>query len=280
MFTPNSLTSDEAKVLQEVLSPLQDWDLYLSGSLEPGACSKKLLQMHQSLSWGRMIRGANRSGKSTFAVRELVWALMGYHPYRTNLPALPVTAKVICPTLPISMDEKHPQRDLVKNLTPEFLLRDGSWTEAWSAQVYTLHFQNGSHIEFVSGDQDPHTQAGTSGIGVLWVDEECPRGHFVESLRGMVDVPSSYWFMTYWPEQKWSWVREYEERALKGDIQGVEVGPTVTIHDNAHNLTQTNIDQFQASILPSEVGSRMGGEYTEGEDLVFGGLDIPIVKVV
>jgi hypothetical protein len=227
-----------------------------------------------------MLRGANRSGKTTWAVYELIWTLMGKHPFRNDLPSLPVHARAVCPTLPTSMDSQHAQRDRLRQICPPHLLRGGSWVDAWNNRAFSLTFANGSRVQFASSDQEAQTQAGISDVGVLWVDEECPREHFTENLRAMVNVPHSFWFMTYWPEQKYAWVRDYYDDAAAGKVPTVTVGPVITMLDNVHNLGEQAVSDFEASITPAEAKSRMGGEYAAGEDLVFGGLEIPTVAAV
>ena len=177
-------------------------------------------------------------------------------------------------------DSQHAQRDRLRQICPPHLLRGGSWVDAWNNRAFSLTFANGSRVQFASSDQEAQTQAGISDVGVLWVDEECPREHFTENLRAMVNVPHSFWFMTYWPEQKYAWVRDYYDDAAAGKVPTVTVGPVITMLDNVHNLGEQAVSDFEASITPAEAKSRMGGEYAAGEDLVFGGLEIPTVAAV
>ncbi len=257
-----------------------DWEthqrVYLSGSGEHGAASQALLEFHHDLSWGRLLRGANRSGKSTGGAMDMTWLCLGQHPFRTVAPALPVYARILCPEIPTTMDKPHALRDLLRSVVPARYLRGGQWAEAWNNMAHTLWLANGSHIEFVSGAQAANTQASTSHLGVLWIDEECPREHFVENIRAL-DAPNAVWWMTYFPEQRYAWVRDYHDAVERREIPGVALH-TVMMADNRHNLRPGFIEDFASALTPAAERARVAGEYSSGDDLVFGGLEIPTIS--
>lgn len=102
----------------------------------------------------------SNSGKSVAGgVEALLW-LTGTHPYRET-PRPPIIGRCVCPQLPLTLDQMHVQRDeVIKAWCPAHMLRGGSWESAYSVVGHTLHFENGSLLEFLSSEQDPQVHAG------------------------------------------------------------------------------------------------------------------------
>src|SRR6478609_9941338 len=118
---------------------------------------EKQKQFHCSTDKIKLFLGGNRSGKSTAGVLELLWWATDTHPYRETPPA-PVAIRAIGSDF---------ANGVQKILIPEIArwvrqsdLRGGSWTSAYSAQNKTLHFENGSFIEFMSCESDLDKFAG------------------------------------------------------------------------------------------------------------------------
>ena len=162
-------------------TPLRDWGtvaglpagVAVDRSLRHGQAGRKHIELHQTNTYGRIAKGANKSGKTTWGTVETLCWLMGLHPYR-DTPRPPVYGRVVTPNLPHNPRNPHPVRQALRDWCPERWLLNGSWEMAWSPSGQTLTLENGSTLEFVSSNQDSLSQAGAYGVHFVWLDEEMP----------------------------------------------------------------------------------------------------------
>ena len=190
---------------------------------------------------------ANRVGKSTIAAKECDWIASGKHP----LPA-----KCIPPPVRVRVLGDGYEHGIDKVLIPIFKrwadpanLRGGSWGTAYAKGTHTIHYANGSTIEFMSyklGDLGRGAQmfAGVE-LDLLWADEHCPPEVWAENqarigkrgLRSMV---------TLTPVLGKTW--EYEEIWEKWQRGEPDYECfTASIQDNPH-LDQGAVESFLGSI--------------------------------
>ena len=209
----------------------------------------------------RLYIGGNRSGKTTGGVVEDLWWATGRHPHR-KVPT-PCKGRVI------GVDFIN---GIEKILRPEFArwcplsdLRGGSWATAYSRELRTLYFENGSFIEFMSYDQDLDKFAGTSR-DFIHFDEEPPQDIYSENRARLVDVGGSLW-ITMTPVEGMTWV--YDDLYMKGKspdtgIKVIEVDMT----DNPH-LNTAEVEVYIGELTEEERNARVHGQFVQLGGLIY-----------
>lgn len=242
---------------------------YFAGDNRFGACPAPLLTFHRDRRLNRILIGANKSAKTIGGTVDVALQCAGRHPFRRRLRP-PIAARAVCPELPGTMDKPHVQRDTFREWVPEAWLRGGSWDEAYAVGAHTLHFANGSFVEFLSWEQRPVVHAGERRH-LIWFDEEGPREVFQENLARLAKglVLGEYLF-TYVPVEGLTWIeQELYQPALEERLPNTGLHH-VTIFDNAHNLPEGFIEQFIGSLgTDADVLVRAHGAYGVREGRVF-----------
>jgi len=162
------------------------------------------------------------------------------------------------------------QRDTFREWIPEAWLRNGSWDDAYAVGAHTLHFANGSFVEFLSWEQKPVVHAGERRH-LIWFDEEGPREVFQENLARLAKgLVLGEWLFTYVPVEGLAWIeQELYQPALEGRLPQTALH-AVTIWDNAHNLPRGFIEQFVGSLgSEADVLVRAHGAYGVREGRVY-----------
>lgn len=221
----------------------------------------KQYQFHTSHKKKKLYIGGNRSGKTTGGVTEGIWRASCTHPYRPDLNALgPTRGRVIAVDFVNGVEKIiFPQ---YKQWVKPSMLRGGSWDTAYEKVTRTLHFENGSTIEFMSYDQDVDKFAGTSRHWVHF-DEEPPYPIYAENMARLIDVEGDYW-MTMTPLEGINWVYDdlYENNVNNpdGDVEVVEINTL----ENPY-LKNSAIESFLDSVDEENVTARVkGGFVTAG----------------
>lgn len=240
--------------------------------------SQKQIDFWKSPAHGRVLLGANRSGKSHGGVIECVsWAHFSTvrredGRYRTPMgraiPKGPVYVRVVCPELPSTLDKTHVQRDKLRLVTPEHWLRGESFLRAYSVLGHTLHFANGSIIELMSAEQATDKHAGQSIHGI-WFDEEMPEQIYTENLARL-DRDQSAWWFTYTPVMGLRWI--YDKiymPALKSVDENQWFLRQIDIEDNRRNLGAGFIERLEANLSGDERELRLRGRYSVNTGLVY-----------
>ena len=246
--------------------------------LAPAFASEKQIDFWGSPARGRVIIGANRSGKSHGGAIEVSsWAHYSTikqpdGTYRTpmgrRIPKGPVFMRVVCPELPSTLDKEHVQRDKFRLVVPEHWLRGGSFLRAYSVLGHTLHFANGSLIELMSAEQTADKHAGQSIHGI-WFDEEMPEQIFTENLARL-DRDLAAWWFTYTPVTGLRWI--YDKiylPALRSTDPKMWFLRHIDIEDNRRNLGEGFIEYLSATLSEDEKSLRLRGQYTVNTGLVF-----------
>lgn len=223
----------------------------------------KQVMFHSATGRHRLYIGGNRSGKTTGGIAEDIWWLTGKHPYRQT-PIGGVRGRIV------GVDFLN---GIEKILKPEFMrwcpvadLRGGTWSTAYDTQERTLHFENGSFVEFMSYDQDVDKFAGTSRHFIHF-DEEPPQDIYIECVARLVDTAGSWW-MTLTPVMGMQWM--YDDIYIPGKnnpnskISVIEV----EMYENPH-LGREEIEEFLESLPSEDRDARVKGKFTRRGGVIF-----------
>jgi phage terminase large subunit-like protein len=223
----------------------------------------KQVKFHSAQRRHRLYIGGNRSGKTTGGIAEDIWWLTGRHPYRA-VPQGGVRGRIV------GVDFVN---GIEKILLPEFKrwcpvadLRGGTWSSAWDTQERTLHFENGSFVEFMSYDQDVDKFAGTSRHFIHF-DEEPPLDIYIECIARLVDTGGSWW-MTLTPVMGMQWM--YDDIYVPGnqdkdsEIDVIEV----EMYENPH-LGQAEIQSFLQSLPEEDRDARVKGKFQRRGGVIY-----------
>jgi hypothetical protein len=158
-------------------------------------------EFHQSEKLGRLLRGGNRSGKSTAGIVEDIWRATGRHPYQRTHD-LPVKGRVV------TVDKETGINLIVKPLlaqwTPPSELVNGSWEDSWKERGAIMTFRNGSTIDVKTHQQEVEAFAGVP-LHFIHFDEECPSAIFNECRLRLIDF-NGVWYMTMTPVAGQDWI--------------------------------------------------------------------------
>ena len=217
---------------------------------------------HESTAKKKLYIGGNRSGKTTAGIIEDLWWATGRHPFRA-VPQGGVRGRIISVDFLNGIEKIiFPQ---IKQWCPVSDLKGGSFEAAYDKQLRTLHFKNGSFIEFMSYDQDLDKFAGTSRHFIHF-DEEPPEDIYTENLARLVDTGGSFW-ITMTPVEGMTWVYEtLYEPAAEGSksIFVVEVSMT----DNPY-LDPEAVQSFLEGLSPDERVAREHGRFVQLGGLIY-----------
>lgn len=222
---------------------------------------EKQEEFHSNTAKGRLFLGGNRSGKTVGGATEAVWWLLGKHPY-IETPPPPVRGRVVSVDF-VNGVEKIVKPEIAKWVPPS-QLRGGTWSSAYDKMLRTLHFENGSFLEFMSYDQDLDKFAGTSRH-FTWFDEEPPKSIFNECKARLIDTRGSWW-ITMTPVEGMTWVFDdlFEQRNTDPNIHVVEVD----MGENPH-LSNVEIDLFLSGLDKNERAARERGTFVSMSGLIY-----------
>src|SRR5947209_4487318 len=219
----------------------------------------KQLTFHQSVSTSKLFLGGNRSGKTVAGVIETLYWATKRHPYR-KLPEGKLRIRVV------ASDFESGVKQILLPLYRQWVvpsdLINGNWEESWHERSRTLHFANGSFIEFKSSDQDTLKHAGTSRHLVLF-DEEPPKAIFDENLLRLVDTNGT-WMITETPTEGMTWIYfDFYEKKPPG-LLILEVD----MDDNPY-LSQDAKERILAFLDEDDKATRKSGKFSSRGGLVF-----------
>ncbi len=128
----------------------------------------KTLHFWQSQAKIKALFGANRSGKTETVLIDVVWRLLGEHPFiKVKTPQY---IRWLLPNY--SQAEITLRPKIERYVHPEFF-KGGSWEKAYDRRFNQLKFRNGSVLEFKS-HQVPLLNLEGVALDCVVVDEECP----------------------------------------------------------------------------------------------------------
>ncbi len=230
---------------------------------------EKQFLFHKSIKKRKLYIGGNRSGKTTGGVCEGIWRATGTHPYRPDLNLIgPTNGRVVGVDFNQGID---------KILIPQYkqwcypsALKGGSWENAYDKGPRTLHFANGSTIEFMSYDQDLDKFAGTSRHWIHF-DEEPPHHIWKECLARLIDTDGDYW-ITMTPVEGMTWIYDelYEENV--GNAEGNVLVIEINTLENPF-LKAEAIQNFIGSVDDDDVATRIGGAFVQQGGKIYKNFD-------
>ena len=194
-------------------------------------------KFHESTKVGRLLRGGNRSGKSTAGIVEGIWRATGRHPYQKT-HELPVRGRVV------TVDKDNGIEKIVKPLlsqwTPPSELVNGSWEDSWKTRGALFSFRNGSTIEVMTHQQEVEAFAGIP-LHFIHFDEEPPSAIFNECRLRLVDF-NGCWYMTMTPVAGQDWIFDRFITTANKNVAMFEVDIKSNPHLNQEALVLLNED--------------------------------------
>ena len=164
-----------------------------------------------------------------------------------------------------------------KILKPEMMrwcavsdLRGNSWADAYDTQERTLHFENGSFVEFMSYDQDVDKFAGTSRHFIHF-DEEPPQDIYIECMTRLIDTKGSWW-MTLTPVMGMEWMFDDIYMPGKNDPESNISVIEVDMTENPY-LDQQEIKEYLKLIPDEDIDARQHGRFVRRGGVIYKAFD-------
>lgn len=229
-------------------------------------------RVHRSDHEFRLMIAANRAGKSTTGMREVLWHATMTHPYQPNQPM-----DNIWVGFPDFGFYRRVTRELFMQWCPKGALIQFHETEKWA----TIKRADGGTctLHFLSYDSEREKWQGAS-VDFAWLDEECPEDIFRETVARLVDR-NGRMLMTLTPVSGMGWI--YDRIYLPGinKKQNIEVHqlPLASYDEKAEcgvgepvvpHLTREQILRFARSIPDEdERAIRIFGEFRARSGVVY-----------
>ena len=225
----------------------------------------------------RLVKGGNRSGKTTCGVMEAIAHTLGYRPW---LPEDHPDRIVLLPNgRPIPVPNKgrvvvSTFEAVLNTVWPKFeeWLPEGSIKKIRRSQHQVpieVTFSNGSVIFFLSHDQKKMTYEGTDHHW-LWFDEPCPEFIYNALRRGLIDHGGHLW-MTMTPIAE-PWIADVIDKRCNLQNSGYRaynyaIWDNCTV--NGGTLTPEDIYEYLETLSPEEREAREWGEFLHLTGRVF-----------
>jgi hypothetical protein len=191
----------------------------------------------------------HNSGKSELGAREIVWRMLGTHPFKkTRVPikiwvganSFKQLSKVIWPKIKSYLEPRHIVK-IKKN------------NEGYVEHVSLI---NGATLDMKTYKQDVMDWE-SEDIDVLWCDEPPPREHFMAAQRGLVDRGGDTLITATPLREPWM----HEEIVLKSGKAGYSVEAfSLSSYDNPHTDHEA-LRRFESGLTPEERRTRIYGEF-------------------
>lgn len=223
----------------------------------------KQILFHSADRRHRLYIGGNRSGKTTGGIAEDLFWLTGKHPYRKT-PDGGVRGRIVGVDF-INGIEKILKPEMMR-WCPVSELRGNSWADAYDTQERTLHFENGSFVEFMSYDQDVDKFAGTSRHFIHF-DEEPPQDIYIECMTRLIDTKGSWW-MTLTPVMGMEWMFDDVYIPGKNDPESNISVIEVDMTENPY-LDQVEIQEYLKLIPDEDIDARQHGKFVRRGGVIY-----------
>lgn len=209
--------------------------------------------------------GGNRSGKTETVAIEVLWHLLGEHPF-IETPKPPVRWRIHVP------EYQHVVKvieEKFKKYLPPTALYGGSWETAFNKRMYVLRFANGSTVDFTTHRKSDRGLEGASLHGV-WIDEECSFNHYRALVYRLIDQRGRL-IVSATPIHGISWiydeiVKPFEEGNPNYYVQ------YVSTYDNKY-LSPEAISIIEEKATEEEKDIRLYGKIKNVSRRVFSGFD-------
>jgi phage terminase large subunit-like protein len=215
-------------------------------------------QFHKSTKVGRLLRGGNRSGKSTAGIVESVWRATGQHPYQKTHD-VPTRGRIV------TVDKDNGIELIIKPLlaqwTPPSQLINGSFSDSFSSAKKIMTFRNGSTIDLKTHQQEVDAFAGVP-LHFVHFDEEPPSAIFNECRLRLIDF-NGCWYMTMTPVEGQDWIFD---RFIVTESKNVDMFE-VNIDSNPH-LNQEALKLLSEDLTDDEKEVREKGIFVPKGGLI------------
>ncbi len=147
--------------------------------------------------------GGNRSGKTEFMVNFFDQIARGVHSHRSKKHPPPVKLRLVAPALKANVETVLLGK--FKEIVPRSALRGGVWEKAFNYSTWTLHYKNGSFIQFKSFEQKLRTFDGVDLDGVG--HDEHGEQKFYDKAKSRVLDRGGFFMgaMTFEEGMTWEW---------------------------------------------------------------------------
>lgn len=222
-------------------------------------------RFHSDTSVGRLLLGGNRAGKTVSGATEACFWLTGNHPYR-RIPEPPVFGRGV--SVDIEQGLKKIMLPELDRWLPRSALTGGSWEQSYDKQSRVLTLENGSKMDFLTGEMDTEKHAGTSR-NFCWIDEEPPESIFNENMLRLVDVQGNWW-LTMTPVLGMTWVhRRIYEPFVEGRLSDYDAAVFQAPSEDNPFLPAGALDTMLAGMSSEEREARKYGKFVAASGLVY-----------
>lgn len=212
-------------------------------------------EFHKSQATIRAICAGNQFGKTYAGCMDIIWAITKTHPHRENYIG-PVFARDCCISLKIMRTVLIPT---YKKIIPRKYLKDGNWSKAWSEKDNSIHFEDGSFIEFLSYEQGREAFQGPPRHIIRMDEEPSHEAIWGENLARQVTTGRNI-ILTFTPlnYSQWLYSKIYEGSARDDDIDMF----TGHSRDNPYAREDVLASLERDIDDPAERAARLHGEFT------------------
>jgi phage terminase large subunit-like protein len=227
---------------------------------------QKQLDFHNNTARVRLFLGGNRSGKTTAGTVEMLWRLLGIHPFQEC--KTPIKACML------AQDFQTHVKDIIEPKLMEWA-PTGAFRRLERNQQGALTkaiLKNGSILDLKSHDQDLKVFEG-SDYDYLWCDEPPPEPAFKALFRGLTDRGGTA-TITGTPITQ-PWIHDLYQKA-KLDKTNMYWAEFVDTADNVINIGEGNselgekrIREFADLLDPEEREARIKGRFLHLQGLIF-----------
>jgi hypothetical protein len=205
---------------------------------------------HQDPSRFRILRGGNQSGKTVCGAVEMLWRMLGVHPYleTTKVP-------IHCRVITYSWDQSRTvARKIHELLPPSELHPDSEFHPDRGFKYHQFRLKNGSFCEIFTTRQGSLANASAT-LDVVWVDEPPPIELWSE-LVARIMAKRGHLFLTMTPiGRPVGWLKD---KVSDGEIKDHRFSVTAA---NCPWYDQEQIDEIEKLYLPHEVPQRLHGAW-------------------
>jgi phage terminase large subunit-like protein/uncharacterized protein YwbE len=233
-------------------------------------------EFHKSTKVGRILRGGNRSGKSTAGIVESILRATGRHPFQ-NTHDLPVRGRIV--TVDKDAGIEQIIKPLLKQWIPPSELVNGSWEDSWQTRGSLLKFRNGSTIDLKTHQQEVDSFAGVP-LHFVHFDEECPQAIFNECRLRLIDY-NGVWYMTMTPVEGQDWIfdRFIVTAAKNVDMFEVDIDSNPHLNKEALRLLDEDLSDEEKEVRQKGIFVPRGGlilkEFNYNRHVIESGGPIP-----
>ena len=211
---------------------------------------------HKSPKVGRLLRGGNRSGKSTAGIVEDIWRATGRHPLQKTHD-VPIRGRIV--TVDKDTGVELIIKPLLAQWTPPSELVNGSWEDSWKNRGSVMTFRNGSTIDVKTHQQETEAFAGVP-LHFVHFDEECPSAIFNECRLRLIDY-NGCWYMTMTPVEGQDWIFDrFIVTANKNvDMFEVDIGSNPHLNQEALKLLGEDLTDEEKDVRQKGIFIPRGG---------------------